>query len=50
VNGTPATTGIDGVVLNVGDSITFEFEKYSPLTHSTSTVAAKYEARLRMKK
>jgi uncharacterized protein DUF4430 len=50
VNGTPSTTGIDGTVLNDGDTITFELRAYNPAVHSGSTLKTKYESRLRVKR
>ena len=49
VNGTAATTGIDGTILNSGDVVTFEFQVYNPI-QASPTVAAKYASRLRAKK
>ncbi|HKQ08581.1 MAG TPA: DUF4430 domain-containing protein [Blastocatellia bacterium] len=49
VNGQPAQTGIDNTILNAGDTVTFELQVYDPTTHTSSTVGAKYKARLRAK-
>jgi hypothetical protein len=42
VNGTPAQTGIDGVVLNPGDNVTFSLDMYVAEKHQASTLCAKY--------
>ncbi len=49
VNGTPASKGIDGTILNAGDTITFELQTFDPATHANTTVGAKHAARLRAK-
>jgi hypothetical protein len=43
VNGTPATTGIDHIMLQPGDHLMFTFERYDPVKHAASTLKAKYE-------
>ena len=42
INGTPAQTGIDGVVLQPEDIVTFSFEMYVTEKHQASTLSAKY--------
>ncbi len=42
VNGIPAQTGIDGVVLNPGDIVTFSLEMYIAEKHQASTLGAKH--------
>lgn len=44
VNGVPASTGIDGVVLNPGDAISFALEMYSPQAHKQTTLEVKHRA------
>jgi len=44
VNGVASPTGIDGVTLNAGDVISFEFEAYNATKHALSTVAGKNES------
>jgi hypothetical protein len=43
VNGTPATSGIDNILLQPGDHLMFSFERYDPAKHGQSTLRAKYE-------
>lgn len=43
VNGTPATQGIDHILLQPGDHLMFSFERYDPVKHQSSTLRAKYE-------
>lgn len=42
VNGIPAQTGIDDVVLNPGDTVTFSLEMYVAEKHQASTLSTKY--------
>jgi hypothetical protein len=42
LNGIPAQKGIDGLVLNDGDTLTFSFEMYSLGRHKNSSLEAKY--------
>jgi hypothetical protein len=46
INGQPASTGIDGTILNSGDQVAFEFEMYSPESHAKTTVEAKHRAQI----
>lgn len=42
VNNSPAQAGIDGVVLNQGDTVTFSLDMYVAEKHQTSTLSAKH--------
>jgi hypothetical protein len=44
-NGTPASTGIDGTILNSGDTISFELQLYSAEEHANSSLRVKHESR-----
>ena len=43
LNGAPAQQGIDGTLLNPGDTIAFSFEAYDPVRHVGSTLAKKHD-------
>jgi hypothetical protein len=43
LNGAPARQGVDGTLLNPGDSITFSFEAYDALRHVGSTLGKKHD-------
>ncbi len=43
VNGQPPQTGIDGTVLNAGDTISFEFVLYNPSQHAGTMLEAKHQ-------
>jgi hypothetical protein len=42
VNGNISSTGIDGTILNDGDTISFDFTVYTPAAHNESTMHVKY--------
>lgn len=46
VNGNVSQTGIDTTILNDGDVVEFLFTTYTSTTHPSSTLHAKYKARL----
>ena len=46
VNGSPASTGIDGVSLNPGDAISFSLEMYSSEAHKSTTLEIKHKSHL----
>lgn len=46
INETPATVGIDQVILKPGDSILFSLEMYSNAAHAATTVQKKYTAQV----
>ena len=50
VNGTAAQAGIDGVVLNPGDVISFSFEMFSAEQHENSTLSSKHAFQMRAAK
>ncbi|WHS55510.1 MULTISPECIES: DUF4430 domain-containing protein [Pseudomonas] len=41
VNGSPAATGIDSIMLEPGDAVSFELEIYDAAKHTHSTIAGK---------
>jgi hypothetical protein len=47
VNGAPAPQGIDGTILNDGDSVTFEYVRYDAHAHAGTLLAVKHESRAR---
>jgi hypothetical protein len=42
VNDQPASTGIDGTILNAGDRIKFSFDRYVPEQHAGTLLEAKH--------
>jgi hypothetical protein len=50
VNNAQQDHGIDNVVLNPGDVVTFELQPYNAITHASSTVEIKHKLRIREKK
>lgn len=46
VNGSPASTGIDGVSLNPDDVVSFSLEMYSSEVHKSTTLEAKHKSQL----
>jgi hypothetical protein len=47
INGIPAIKGIDNVILNRDDVVTFSLEKYNSNTHPDSTIRMKHTSKLR---
>ena len=47
VNGSASQYGIDGTILNDGDSVSFEFVRYDQSAHAGTLLAVKHESRAR---